>query len=107
MIRTTLSLSLMFLLFGLALLANFPTKARAEEGSSFALTTLAMGSPAQVIAGGGGSSSGGSFALSGTIGQSGVGLSSGGVYTLNAGFWHGIGGLTSGFFSLYLPVVIR
>src|SRR5438093_13726584 len=41
--------------------------------------------------GGGGSSSGGSYTLSGTIGQPDAGTSSGGTYTLEGGFWPGIG----------------
>jgi hypothetical protein len=40
--------------------------------------------------GGGGTSSGGSFALSGTIGQSDAGTLSGGNYTLQGGFWPAI-----------------
>lgn len=39
------------------------------------------------IAGGGGDSSGGSYAVSGTIGQPVTGFSSGGNYTLEGGFW--------------------
>lgn len=39
------------------------------------------------IDGGGGDSSGGSYALSGTIGQPATGFSSGGNYTLEGGFW--------------------
>lgn len=50
--------------------------------------------PQHVIAGGGGSSAGGSYALTGTIGQSVLGQSSGGSYVVNGGFWGGgaIGG---------------
>ncbi len=39
------------------------------------------------IAGGGGTSSGGSYSLSGTIGQHDAGKMSGGAYTLESGFW--------------------
>ena len=42
------------------------------------------------IDGGGGASSGGSFTLSGTIGQPDAGTLSGGNYTLQGGFWPGI-----------------
>lgn len=45
--------------------------------------------PQHVIAGGGGSSSGGSYAITGTIGQSVLGQSSGGSYVVNGGFWGG------------------
>ena len=45
--------------------------------------------PQHVIAGGGGSSAGGSYALTGTIGQSVLGQSSGGSYVVNGGFWGG------------------
>jgi len=49
--------------------------------------------PQHVIAGGGGTSAGGSFALTGTIGQSVVGQSSGGNFAVFGGFWGG-GSLT-------------
>ena len=42
------------------------------------------------IDGGGGISSGGSYTLSGTIGQPDAGTLSGGSYTLQGGFWPGI-----------------
>ena len=45
--------------------------------------------PQHVIAGGGGTSAGGSYSLTGTIGQSVVGQSSGGSYVVNSGFWGG------------------
>jgi hypothetical protein len=43
-----------------------------------------------LIDGGGGTSSGGTYTLSGTIGQPDAGTSSGGTYTLQGGFWPGI-----------------
>jgi hypothetical protein len=42
------------------------------------------------IDGGGGTSSGGTYTLSGTIGQSDAGTLRGGRYTLEGGFWPGI-----------------
>ena len=42
------------------------------------------------IDGGGGTSSGGSYTLSGTIGQPDAGTLSGGSYTLEGGFWPGL-----------------
>src|SRR5216683_1977715 len=42
------------------------------------------------VDGGGGTSSGGSFTLTGTIGQPDAGTLSGGNYTLQGGFWPGI-----------------
>jgi hypothetical protein len=42
-----------------------------------------------IINSGGGDSSGGSYAVSGTLGQPATGLSSGGSYTLEGGFWAG------------------
>src|SRR6185295_3925531 len=42
------------------------------------------------IDGGGGTSSGGSYTLSGTIGQPDAGTLSGGNYTLEGGFWPGL-----------------
>jgi len=46
--------------------------------------------------GGGGASSGGSFTLTGTIGQPDAGTLSGGNYTLQGGFWAGIVGPATG-----------
>jgi hypothetical protein len=40
--------------------------------------------------GGGGTSSGGSYSVSGTIGQPDAGTMSGGPYTLEGGFWPGV-----------------
>jgi hypothetical protein len=42
------------------------------------------------VDGGGGTSSGGSFTLSGTIGQPDAGTLSGGTYMLQGGFWPGL-----------------
>ncbi|HKS36238.1 MAG TPA: hypothetical protein VJW76_03545 [Verrucomicrobiae bacterium] len=42
------------------------------------------------IDGGGGTSSGGTYTLSGTIGQPDAGTLSGGTYTLQGGFWPGL-----------------
>ena len=46
---------------------------------------------------------GGSYSLSGTVGQPDVGVLSGGDYMLNGGFW---GGATTNY-SIYLPLVIK
>src|SRR5579883_103369 len=58
------------------------------------LLGLAMDTRAQTydlswykIAGGGGTSTGGSYTVSGTIGQPDAGTLSGGPYTLTGGFW--------------------
>jgi hypothetical protein len=60
-----------------------------------ALTAFSQTASAQfdiswyTIDGGGGSSSGGTFQLSGTIGQHDAGVMSGGNFTLTGGFWSG------------------
>jgi hypothetical protein len=46
-------------------------------------------SPSRSIASGGGTSSGGSFVISGTIGQADAGLVSGGAFAVEGGFWGG------------------
>jgi hypothetical protein len=46
--------------------------------------------------------SGGSYTLSGTIGQYDAGSQSGGSYTLNGGYWVDLFG-----YRLYLPLVLR
>jgi hypothetical protein len=62
-------------LFGLAFLAP---SVRAQTNYSISWYT---------IAGGGGTSSGGSYAVSGTIGQHSTATMSGGNYSLTGGFW--------------------
>jgi len=61
---------------------------------ALALTALVSRAQAQTysidwykIAGGGGTSTGGTFAVSGTIGQHDAGAMSGGNYSLQGGFW--------------------
>ncbi len=56
------------------------------------------------VDGGGGTSSGGSYAVSGTIGQPDAGTLSGGSYTLQGGFWGGAAGAGH---LVFLPVVQR
>jgi len=46
---------------------------------------------------------GGTYSLSGTIGQADAGSQSGGTYTLNGGFWNGLDALLK----LYLPLIIK
>ncbi len=46
-------------------------------------------SPSRSIASGGGTSAGGSFVISGTIGQADAGLSAGGAFAVEGGFWGG------------------
>lgn len=63
--------------------------------------------PWWTVDGGGGTSEGGSFALSGTVGQPDAGAMQGGSYTLSGGFWNsvrrGVSG-ESGYVN-FLPVV--
>lgn len=55
------------------------------------------------VDGGGGTSSGGSYSVSGTVGQPDAGALSGGSYTLQGGFWGG----AAASYRLYLPVIRR
>jgi hypothetical protein len=48
-------------------------------------------------------SSGGSYLLSGSIGQPDAGSMSGGSYTINSGFWGG----ASINYTIYLPLVLK
>jgi uncharacterized membrane protein len=54
------------------------------------------------VDGGGGTGTGGSYTLSGTIGQPDAGVLSGGTYTLIGGFW----GFDEQHF-IYLPLILR
>ncbi len=71
-----------------------PTSA---QGQPYAIPWYSMDS------GGVMNSTGGSFILSGTIGQSDAGLLSGGEFTLGGGFWRG----GTMWRSVYLPLVLR
>ena len=53
------------------------------------------------VSGGGGATSGGSYTLTGSIGQSDAGSLSGGAYTLSGGF------ILAGALTLYLPLTQR
>ena len=53
------------------------------------VASSAPDSPSHSIASGGGTSSGGSFVISGTIGQADAGLSAGGAFAVEGGFWGG------------------
>lgn len=55
--------------------------------------------------GGTASSTGGSFALSGTIGQPDTGSLSGGAYTLKGGFWGVRAGWGAPASAVYLPLI--
>ena len=73
--------------------------------ASFALAAAnGLAVPWSTVDGGGGTSTGGSYALSGTIGQPDAGTMSGGQYTLAGGFWRT--GLMADY-PLYLPLVMR
>ena len=58
-----------------------------------------------VDGGGATSSAGGSYSLSGTIGQPDAGTSTGGTYTLSGGFW--TGGAAASEHNLFLPLILR
>jgi hypothetical protein len=50
-------------------------------------------------------STGGGYSLGGTAGQPDAGVLTGGGYTLGGGFWKG--GLPTGAYRIYLPLVMR
>jgi hypothetical protein len=73
-----------FLLGATAALALTALHATAQSGGNFTLTK-------STIDGGGAlRSTGGSFSLSGTVGQPDAGVLRGGRFTLEGGFWHGL-----------------
>ena len=59
--------------------------------------------PWWTVDGGGGTSQGGTYTLSGSIGQSDAGSLAGGNYALTGGFW----GITLQTTMLYLPIMLR
>ncbi len=92
--RILILLSILVLLIALA---ESNTIISAQSGGVYDLTW-------NTIDGGGTmSASGGTYTLSGTIGQSEAGTMSGGPYTLNGGFW----GMVESLFKLFLPLLRR
>ena len=62
--------------------------------STASLASAQLSISSFVIAGGGGTSNGGTFTLSGTIGQHDAGTMAGGTLQLQGGFWTGVGSNT-------------
>lgn len=69
------------LLILLALTTSHSAPASAQSGGAYDLTWNS------IDGGGGMGSIGGTYSLSGTIGQADAGTSGGGMYTLDGGFW--------------------
>jgi len=92
--RSTILAGVILSLVLVALLAASPV-ARAAVG--------ALGLDWWTVAGGGGESSGGSYAVNGTLGQSGPGRLAGGAYILEGGFWTGGGPMAK----VFIPLVVR
>jgi hypothetical protein len=86
----------------LAVSAAFAAAAVVLSGSA---AHAAYDIPQHVIAGGGGTSTGGTYSLTGTIGQSIVGFSTGGNYELSGGFWGG-GAPSGGIFDITVFVAL-
>jgi hypothetical protein len=86
----------------ITLIASLVTSfALAQAGGTFDLTW-------STIDGGGGRSSGGSYLVSGTIGQADAGaLNDGSNFTLNGGFWQKTTVHTDSSYLVYLPMVSR
>jgi len=73
------------------------TRAFAQSGGSYDLTW-------NTVDGGGAMfSTGGSYSLSGTIGQADAGALTGGSYALAGGFWGG----AAAAFGIYLPLIMK
>jgi hypothetical protein len=85
-----IALLLLFAVFG----------ARAAGAAGFTI-------PWWTVDAGGGQSSGGSYAVSGTIGQPDSGSTAGGQYAVNGGFWTPFGEFSPPEKVIYLPVVVR
>ena len=90
-------LILLAILVLLIALAQSNSIISAQSGGTYDLTWNTIGG------GGTMSASGGTYTLSGTIGQSEAGMVSGGPYALNGGFW----GLFESLSKLFLPLLRR
>jgi hypothetical protein len=86
-------------LFLIVALSMSNTTTQAQSGGTYDLTW-------STIDGGGGMfSTGGTYELSGTIGQPDAGTQSGGTYTLNGGFWYSFVNNVSSSINIYLPFI--
>lgn len=63
--------------------------------------------PWWTVDGGGGQSAGGSYALTGTLGQTDAGISSAGSYELSGGFWEAGWKVVQIQVGTYLPLIVR
>jgi len=89
--------AILFVLLGLLLvLSSIPVYANTSD---FELHWFSIDT------GGTGSSSGGSYTLSGTIGQPDAGLMDGGDFTIQGGFWNS--DTASSLLDIFIPVVVK
>jgi hypothetical protein len=96
--KIILIMLVLFLLIALSQKTNI-APASAQSGGTYDLTW-------STIDGGGGMfSTGGTYELSGTIGQPDAGKLSGGIYTLNGGFWNAFANSVSTNINIYLPFI--
>lgn len=98
--------------------ANMQTRQRYLAALAIGALTLALTMPVLAqnggyaiesftVDGGGGTSSGGSYALTGAIGQPDAGAMAGGAFTLTGGFWGDAALLPGGSVKVYLPLIQR
>jgi hypothetical protein len=89
----------------LALIGLVVSQANAQANHDPAVQQAAYTIDWYTIDGGGAlNGNGGSYSLSGAIGQPDAGASGGGSYTLVGGFW---GGAVIASYSVYLPLILR
>ena len=87
---------ILFALFALNVRVGYAEPSAAPKTTGYTIDWYTIdGGGAQDLAGG-------SYTLSGTIGQYDAGSQSGGSYTLNSGYWVDVFG-----YRLYLPVILK
>ena len=89
--------TLIVVVLGLVVVLLVAATVQAQTGGGYDLSWYSIDGGGAML------STGGSYSLSGTIGQPDAGALSGGGYTLNGGFWGG--GTTN--YAVYLPLVLK
>ncbi len=95
-ILTMLTLALLTAFFALNVRVGYAEPSAAPRAAGYEISWYTIdGGGAQDLVGG-------TYTLSGTVGQFDAGMQSGGTYTLNGGYWVDVFG-----YRLYLPLILR
>ncbi len=96
--RKTFFVALVMIAFALVMFVGNSATASAKPADAYTIDWYTMDG------GGTMNASGGTFTLSGTIGQADAGMMSSGAYTLGGGFW---GSMPADVIKFYLPLILK